>query len=84
MRRAAATAKENCGRALNVAHGLSLQLRSAEDRIRELEVELHHFQVRALRAENWLRRISKEIENRFFDKKEAALHRDFQRTVIFT
>jgi hypothetical protein len=77
LQHAAATAKENCGRALGVAHGLSLQLREAEDRIRELEAELHHFQERALRAENWLRRISKEIENRFFEHKEPAMNRDF-------
>jgi hypothetical protein len=56
-----------------------LQLRAAEDRIKELEADLHHFQERAIRAENWLRRISQEIENRFFEQKEPALHRDFQR-----
>jgi hypothetical protein len=78
LQHAATTAKENCGRALGVAHGLSLQLRETEDRLRELEAELHHFQERAIRAENWLRRISKEIENRFFEQKEPALNRDFQ------
>jgi hypothetical protein len=78
LQHAATTAKENCGRALGVAHGLSLQLREAEDRIRQLEAELHHFQERAIRAENWLRRISKEIENRFFEPKEPAMNRDFQ------
>jgi hypothetical protein len=78
LQHAATAAKENCGRALGVAHGLSLQLRAAEDRIRELEAELHHFQERAARAENWLRRISKEIENRFFEQKEPTMNRDFQ------
>ena len=57
LQHAAIIAKENCGRALGVAHGLSLQLREAEDRIRELEGDVHHFQERAIRAENWLRRI---------------------------
>jgi hypothetical protein len=79
LQQAATTAKENCNRALGVAHGISLQLRAAEDRIKELEADLHHFQERAIRAENWLRRISQEIENRFFEQKEPALHRDFHR-----
>jgi hypothetical protein len=79
LQQAAVTAKENCGRALGVAHGLSLQLRAAEDRIRELEADLQHFQDRALRAENWLRRISQEIENRFFEKEGSAPQGDFQR-----
>jgi hypothetical protein len=79
LQQAAVTAKENCGRALGVAHGLSLQLRTAEDRIRDLEADLQHFQDRALRAENWLRRISQEIENRFFEKKGSAPQGDFQR-----
>jgi hypothetical protein len=78
LQHAATTAKENCGRALGVAHGLSLQLREAEDRISELEAEVEHFQERAVRAENWLRRISKEIENRFFEQKEPVMKRGFQ------
>jgi site-specific recombinase len=72
LQQAANTAKENCGRALSVAHGLSLQLRASEDRIKELENALQHFQDRALRAENWLQRISREIENRFLEPREAS------------
>jgi hypothetical protein len=72
LQEAATAAKENCGRALGVAHSLSVRLRAAEDRIKELEAELQHFQDRALRAENWLSRISREIENRFFEQKDAA------------
>jgi hypothetical protein len=67
LQRAATTAKENCGHALRVAHGLSLQLRAAEDQIKVLEADLRHFQDRALRAENWLQRISREIETKFFE-----------------
>jgi hypothetical protein len=67
LQEAATTAKENYGRALRVAHGLSLQLRAAEDQIKALEAELRHFQDRAMRAENWLQRISREIEARFFE-----------------
>jgi hypothetical protein len=72
LQQAATTAKENCGHALRVAHGLSVQLRAAEDKIKALEAELQHFQDRALRAENWLQRISREIENRFFDSGETS------------
>jgi len=72
LQQAADVAKENRSRSLSVAHGLSLQLRAAEDRIKELEEELRHFQDRALRAENWLQCISREIENRFFEPKETS------------
>jgi hypothetical protein len=54
LQQAATTAKENCGHALRVAHGLSVQLRAAEDQIKALEADLRHFQDRATRAENWL------------------------------
>jgi hypothetical protein len=79
LQEAANAAKENCGRALGVAHSLSVRLRAAEDRIKELEAELRHFQDRALRAENWLSRISREIENRFFDPKDTGRQRQEQR-----
>ena len=74
LQEAATTAKENSGRALRVAHGLSLQLRAAEDQIKALEAELHHFQDRAMRAENWLQRISREIEARFFEPSDGHQH----------
>jgi hypothetical protein len=71
LQEAAATTKENCGRALRVAQGLALQLRAAEDQIKALEAELRHFQDRALRAENWLQRISREIETKFFEASDG-------------
>jgi hypothetical protein len=70
LQQAATTAKENCGHALRVAHGLSLQLRAAEDQIKALEAGVRHFQDRALRAENWLQRISREIETRFLESDD--------------
>jgi hypothetical protein len=73
LQQAATTAKENCGHALRVAHGLSVQLRAAEDQIKALEADLQHFQDRALRAENWLQRISREIETRFFEPSGGHL-----------
>src|SRR5262245_36300076 len=54
--------KENIERAMTVAHRLSLGLRTAEDRIRELEGEVERLESRAARAERWLEVIKNEIE----------------------
>jgi hypothetical protein len=59
-------AEENSQHALGVAHKLSLQLRSAEDRIKDLEADVRHYRDRADRAEKWLHQIAVEIEQRFF------------------
>lgn len=59
-------AKQNCERAMDIAHKLSLQLRAAEDRIAQLEGDIRHYQERAARAEKWMNRIQSEIEDRFF------------------
>lgn len=59
-------AKQNCERAMDIAHKLSLQLRAAEDRIAQLEGDVRHYQERAARAEKWMNRIHSEIEDRFF------------------
>jgi hypothetical protein len=66
LQRAARIALENEQRALSVAHELSVQLRSAEDRIKELEADVRHYRVQADRAEKWLYQIAQEIEQRFF------------------
>src|SRR5215831_14241905 len=71
LQQAAAVANENCQHALGVAHKLSLQLRTAEDRIKTLEAEVRHYQDRAGRAEEWLVRISIEIEQKFLDRGRA-------------
>lgn len=66
-------AKQNCERAMDIAHKLSLKLREAEDRIAQLESDVRHYQdcaardqERAARAEKWMHRIHSEIEDRFF------------------
>src|SRR5687768_14212024 len=59
-------AKQNCERAMDIAHKLSLQLRAAEDRVAHLEGEIRQYQERANRAEKWMHRIHSEIEDRFF------------------
>jgi len=66
LHRAAGMAEENSQQAVGIAHKLSLQLRAAEDRIKELEAATWHYKERADRAEKWLRQISVEIEQRFF------------------
>jgi hypothetical protein len=70
LQKAADMAKEDCARAMDLAHKLSFQLRAAEERARDLEAEAVHFRDRAARAEAWLLRIHKEVEQTFFQKKE--------------
>jgi hypothetical protein len=47
------------------------QAGAAEDRIRELEAHVRHYQERADRAEKWLHRISLEIEQKFFSRDDS-------------
>src|SRR5262245_21184319 len=68
LQQAADTANRDCERAMELAHKLSLQLRGAEERIRELEADIRHYHDRAQRAEKWLVRIYKDIEEKFFEK----------------
>ena len=70
LQKAAEMAKEDCARAMDLAHKLSSQLRAAQERERELEVEAAHFRDRATRAEEWLLRIQNEIERTFLQKKD--------------
>ncbi len=70
LQKAAEMAKEDCSRAMDLAHKLSFQLRASEERGRELEAEVAHFRDRATRAEAWLLRIHNEVEQTFFLKQE--------------
>ena len=70
LQKAAEMAKEDCARAMDLAHRLSSQLRAAEERASELEAEVAHFRNRAARAEEWLQRIHNEVEQAFFQKKD--------------
>jgi hypothetical protein len=56
---------------MDVAHKLSLQLRAAEEKIKELEADIRHYHDRAQRAEKWLARIYKDIEEKFFDPQSG-------------
>jgi TolA-binding protein len=71
LQKAADIAEENIERVMTVAHRLSLELRTAEDRIRELEGEVEHLESRATRAEQWLGTIKKEIEDTIIAPMEA-------------
>ena len=64
IRTAADFAKEDCDRAMSLAHKLSMELRSAEERTHEMEAEVEHWRERAARAEQWLRIIQNEIEEK--------------------
>jgi len=72
LQEAADIAEENIERAMTVAHRLSLELRTAEDRIRELEGEVERLESRATRAEQWLGAIKKEIEDTLIAPMEAS------------
>ena len=77
LRKAADMAKQDCDRAMDLAHKLSSQLRAAEERAREFEAEAIHFRGRADRAEDWLAHIHSHVEKTFFsppgEKNESPL-----------
>ena len=80
IQRAADLASEDCDRAMNLAHKLSMELRASEDRTHQLQAEVELWRDRAARAEQWLRIIQKEIEENLIAPKwssraeQASLH----------
>ena len=71
IQKAADLSNENCDRAMNLAHKLSMQLRAAEDRVNQLEAEVELLRDRAVRAERWLETIQKEIEEKLIAPRSA-------------
>lgn len=71
VRQAAGAAEAKYQQSVEANRRLSAQLRSAEDRIKELEAMVRHQHGRAERAEKWLYQISVEIEQKFFDGAQA-------------
>ena len=65
LHKAAGATEANSRQALATAQKLASQLRAAEDRIAELEAEVQHYRGKSERAEDWLHKISAEIEDRF-------------------
>lgn len=68
---AAAAAEENHRNALEMAQGLSRQLRDAESRIAELEAENEAYREKAEKAEQWLHRVYTEVRDQLFREPEA-------------
>ena len=68
--KAAGTAEANSRKALETAQKLSSQLHAAQDRIAELEGEVQQYRERAARAEEWLRKIYMEIQDRLINAPE--------------
>ena len=81
LQKAAEMAKDDCARAMDLAHKLSFQLRAAEERARTAEAESAHFRDRAARAEAWLLRIHNEVEQTFFHQKKERDPRQDPRSV---
>jgi hypothetical protein len=67
---AADAAETDTRRSLETAQTLSRQLHAAQDRVAELEAEVRLYREKAERAEEWLSRISMEIESRLIDEPE--------------
>ena len=78
IQRAADLASSDCDRAMSLAHKLSMELRASEDRMHQLQAEVELWCERAGRAEQWLRIIQKEIEEKLIAPQsraeQASLH----------
>ena len=72
IRTAADLAKEDCDRAMSLAHKLSMELRAAEDRTQQMAREVEHWRDRAARAEQWLRTIQQEIEEKLLTRRSFS------------
>ena len=72
LQEAANLAEANCESAMDAARELSEQIRAAESREKELQSEIRHYRDRASRAEEWLLRIYKELEEKFFGKNAVG------------
>ena len=70
LHEAAGVAEANGQRAIESTRSFH-QLRAAEARIAELEVEIGAYQERADRAEEWLHRVYTEIEDRFLQQIDS-------------
>jgi hypothetical protein len=71
LHKAAGVAEANSKHALDMAQKLSHQLRSAEDRIAELETEVQLYQKKSDRAEQWLHKVYTEIEDQFLQHEDG-------------
>src|SRR3954468_2712050 len=72
IRTAADLAKEDCDRAMSLAHKLSMELRAAEDRTQHMAREVENWRERAACAEQWLRRIQQEVEEKLLTRRPSS------------
>ena len=70
LHKAADSAEANSRQALETAQTLSKQLRAAEDRIADLEAEIQFHRGKFERAEDWLKKIFMEIQDRLINAPE--------------
>jgi hypothetical protein len=75
---AANTAEATKQQGIEIAQKLAAQLRTAEDRIRELETKVRYYEDGNDRVERWLYQISTEIEQRFLDSPTVVLRSNRQ------
>ena len=68
LHKTAGAAEANSQRALEMAQEPSTQLHTAQNRIAELDAEVQFYREKSERAEEWLRRISTEIETSLIDR----------------
>ena len=68
--KAAGAAEADSRRALETAQQLSTQLHAARNRIGELEAEVQLHREKSERTEDWLRKISTEIEDRLINQPQ--------------
>ena len=81
LHKAAGATEANSRQALATAQKLASQLRAAEDRIAELEAEVQHYREKSERAEEWLRKISAEIEDRLTNQSVERRREVFAATI---
>jgi hypothetical protein len=72
LEQAASLAHENYEGPIDVANKIVRDIRVAEEHIKELEAQISHYHERATRAEEWLQRIEREIEDKLISPRTAS------------
>lgn len=79
LQEAAQVAHTNEERATGLARKIAEQVKAAEAHAAQLEAEVQQYADRAIRAENWLLRVYKEIEDKFFQNTDQKPGQAIQR-----
>src|SRR5258708_13826574 len=69
IRTAADLAKEDCDRAMSLAHKLSMELRAAEDRTQQMAREVEHWPDQPPRPHQRLPTNTKEMQNKLLPRE---------------